>query len=57
MARAKDVPRGQTDPATARLLAAVDSESRPYTDPQAQYPRAKSFRRTVTEGANRREAR
>ncbi|MEV6305863.1 hypothetical protein AB0M02_41055 [Actinoplanes sp. NPDC051861] len=47
--------RRPADLATARLLAAVDSESRPYTDPRAQYPRAEDYRRTVTEGAARRQ--
>ena len=46
--------RRPADPATARLLAAVDSESRPYTDPGALYPRAEGYRRAVTEGAARR---
>jgi hypothetical protein len=36
--------RRSPDPATARLLATVDSESRPYTDPKAQYERARQHR-------------
>jgi len=36
--------RRTTDPATARLIAAVDSESRPYTDPLAAYPTAVRYR-------------
>lgn len=32
--------RRTTDPATARLIATVDSESRQYTDPKAAYPTA-----------------
>ena len=46
--------RRPADPATARLLAAIDSESRPYTDPGARYPRAEGYRRSVTESAARR---
>jgi hypothetical protein len=38
--------RRRTDPATARILAAVDSESRPYTDPKATYPTAERHQRT-----------
>jgi hypothetical protein len=38
----------RTDPATTRLLAAVDSESRPYTDPKAKYPTAVRHRQTRT---------
>ena len=34
----------RTDPQTARILAAVDSESRPYTDLRAKYPRAVEHR-------------
>lgn len=37
----------RTSDATARLLATVDSESRPYTDPAANYPRAQQYRRIV----------
>ncbi|ROP27653.1 hypothetical protein [Couchioplanes caeruleus] len=45
--------RRRVDPATVRLLASVDSESRPYTDPDARYPRAQDYRRQVAEGAAR----
>ncbi|WP_250000271.1 hypothetical protein [Actinoplanes sp. M2I2] len=47
--------RRPVDSATARLLAAVDSESRPYTDARAGYPRAEGYRRSIAEGAARRE--
>jgi hypothetical protein len=43
-----------TDPATARVLATVDSESRPYTDRNAQYVRARQHRQDRTDGAARR---
>lgn len=46
--------RRSTDPATARLLATVASESRPYTDPQARYPRAVQTRQARADGAARR---
>lgn len=46
--------RGPVDPAAARLLAAVDSESRPYTDPGARYPRARDYQKAVAEGTARR---
>ncbi len=36
--------RRSRDPQAARILAAVDSESRPYTDPRATYPRAVEHR-------------
>ncbi len=42
------------DPATARILAAVDSESRSYTDPKAAYPRAVEHRAQRAEGRARR---
>lgn len=37
--------RRPVDAATARMLATVASESRPYTDSAAQYPRAREYRR------------
>ncbi|GGQ77585.1 hypothetical protein GCM10010166_54420 [Couchioplanes caeruleus subsp. azureus] len=37
--------RRPRDPAAARLLATVASESRPYTDPAASYPRARAYQR------------
>jgi hypothetical protein len=46
--------RRPADPATVRLLAVVDSESRPYTDPGAYYQRAEDYRRTALQGAARR---
>lgn len=46
--------RRPIDPAAARLLAAVASESRPYTDSAAQYPRARDYRRVRAEGIARR---
>jgi hypothetical protein len=46
--------RRSTDPATARLLATVDSESRPYTDPRASYDRARAAQQARAEGAARR---
>ncbi|GID94550.1 hypothetical protein ACFQFC_35160 [Amorphoplanes digitatis] len=51
---AKPTRRTSTDPATARLLVVVDSESRPYTDPRASYDRARDAQRARTEGAFRR---
>ncbi len=46
--------RRPTDSATARLIATVDSESRPYTDRAAQYPTARIYQRTQAEGSARR---
>lgn len=43
-----------TDPMVARILAAVDSESRPYTDGRARYERARQHRRDRADGAGRR---
>ena len=45
----------RTDPATARLMATVDSESRPYTDPRARYDRARAAQRARAEGVARRQ--
>ena len=42
------------DPATARLIATVASESRPYTDPAAAYPRARQYQTARAEAAARR---
>jgi len=39
---------------TAQILAAVDSESRPYTDRAAKYPRARQYQQLRDEGAARR---
>ena len=46
--------RRPKDPQTARLLATVDSESRPYTDRAAKYPRAKQYQQARDEGVARR---
>jgi hypothetical protein len=43
-----------TDPAVAGLIATVASESRPYTDPAAAYPRARQYQTARAEGAARR---
>jgi hypothetical protein len=39
--------------ANARLIATVASESRPYTDPGATYPRARAYQQTRAQGAAR----
>lgn len=58
MARPADNPtRHPANPPgidAVRLLATVDSESRPYTDPHAGYDRAREARHARTEGAFRR---
>lgn len=38
---------------TARIIKAVDSESRPYTDPEAKYPIARSAQAAQGQGAQR----
>lgn len=38
--------RRHVDPVTAAMLAAVTSESLPYTDPRASYPTALAYRAT-----------
>lgn len=38
--------RHRLDPVTAAMLAAVASESLPYTDPRAGYPTALTYRAT-----------
>ncbi|WP_161952645.1 hypothetical protein [Actinoplanes sp. TFC3] len=54
MARSAAAPAHPADPTTARLLATVDSESRPYTDPRAGYDRARDAQQARTAGAFRR---
>ena len=46
--------RPASTPEAEQILAAVDSETRPYTDPGARYPRAENYRTTVIQGAARR---
>jgi hypothetical protein len=46
--------RRVSDPAAARLIATVDSESRSYTDRAAKYPRARQYQQSRDEGAARR---
>lgn len=46
--------RRPKDPAAARLLATVDSESRAYTDRGARYPRARQYQQLRDEGIARR---
>ncbi|MFC3386863.1 hypothetical protein ACFOHP_33640 [Couchioplanes caeruleus subsp. azureus] len=46
--------RRRSDAPTARLIATVDSESRPYTDRAAEYPRARQYQQLRDEGATRR---
>ncbi|SNY53688.1 hypothetical protein SAMN05421748_114137 [Paractinoplanes atraurantiacus] len=48
------IRRRPIDPGTARLLAAVASESRPYTDPGARYPTAADYQHSIAEGVARR---
>ena len=45
--------RRPKDPATARIIAAVDSESRPYTDRAAKYPKARQYQQARDEGIAR----
>ncbi|WP_199513900.1 hypothetical protein [Nucisporomicrobium flavum] len=45
--------RRPKDPQAARILAAVDSESRPYTDRAAKYPTARRYQQARDEGTAR----
>ncbi|MFG1846834.1 hypothetical protein [Micromonospora carbonacea] len=47
---------GRATDADRRLMAAVASESRPYTDPRADYPIARTARKALADGAARRDA-
>ncbi len=47
--------RRPKDPAAARLIATVDSESRPYTDRAAKYPRARQYQQARDEGIARKQ--
>jgi hypothetical protein len=49
--------RPEKDQAEARLIATVDSQSRPYTDRAAKYATARRYQETVIEGASRRRPR
>ncbi|MEU4424822.1 hypothetical protein AB0F81_29740 [Actinoplanes sp. NPDC024001] len=46
--------RRPKDEATARLIATVDSESRPYTDRAAKYTTARRYQQQREEGVTRR---
>ena len=46
--------RTPRSPAVQRLIDTVASEAWPYTDPAADYPRAKEYRRDRANGAARR---
>jgi hypothetical protein len=41
----------------ARLMATVDSESRPYTDRAAKYTTARQYQQQIVQGAARRRPR
>ncbi|MEV5819359.1 hypothetical protein AB0L22_09300 [Micromonospora haikouensis] len=44
---------GRATDADRRLMATVDSESRPYTDPRANYDAARIARQHLADGAAR----
>ncbi|MBW6432199.1 hypothetical protein KZ829_00365 [Actinoplanes hulinensis] len=46
--------RRPKDPQTKQLMATIDSESRPYTDRAAKYPRARQYQQARDEGVTRR---
>jgi hypothetical protein len=55
--RSNATKTGTPDLDVARIRATVDSESRPYTDPAATYPRARQYQAQRGTGTDQRQAR